>query len=469
MLFSSYTYLLLFLPLAALGNAALQRLDRPRAAQVWLLLGSIVFYSYAGLSHLPLLLASIVFNWAVARGIGAQRDPRARKALLWAGIVANLALLGCFKYVNFFLNGILGLQVALPNWQLPLGLSFFTLSQVMGLVDCYQELSAPLSLLDHASSVAFFPYVSSGPIVRASEIAPQFMRFEGVESRSLLAQRGIYFLVLGLAKKVILADAFGHAADIGYASVDHLSMLEGWAFSLAYTFEIYFDFSGYSDMAIGSALLLGVRIPQNFNGPFFAKSISEFWQRWHMSLTHFITNYLYTPILRSFGKATVRTSALATVLAMMIAGLWHGAAWTYIVWGTMHGVALAINQLWRRSKRKLPRGLGWLLTFLFVNAAMVVFRSPDLPTAGRMFAAMLPHAHNLDWTVLATAVPVGPGLIMQLCVPIVLVQLIQYRLGRLDLRLPWMPALGRAVAYSLLLYCIVFHGAAPKAFVYFQF
>jgi len=293
MLFNSFPFLLLFLPVVALGNLALRRFANARVAQGWLLLASLGFYAFPRPAHLPLLVGSIVFNWAIARAMVAQAAPGSRKAFLWIGLGANLALLSSFKYVTFFL----GHFITVPNWDFPLGISFFTLTQVMYLVDCYQELNRPLSLFDHASVVSFFPYVSSGPIVRAQEIAVQF------EAPKLeLAGRGLYLFSLGLAKKVVFADTFSAIASAGFSAVGHLSTFEAWAFSLAYTFQIYFDFSGYSDMAVGAAWMLGFDIPQNFKAPYVSQSISEFWQRWHISLSNFITNYLYTPILRSFRK-----------------------------------------------------------------------------------------------------------------------------------------------------------------------
>jgi len=372
MLFQSFGFLLVFLPIVALGNAAFRRHAGPRAAQVWLLAASLFFYAFPRPGYLPLLVGSILFNWTMARWIAAQADSGRRKALLWVGLAANVAFLASFKYVRF----LFGDWIALPNWDFPLGISFFTLTQIMYLVDCYQELSAPISFLDHASVVAFFPYVSSGPLVRARAIADQFRA-----PRPELAARGLYLFALGLVKKVALADSFATLANAGFGAVGQLSCFEAWLFSLAYTFQIYFDFSGYSDMAVGLAWMLGVDIPQNFNKPYVSRSISEFWQRWHISLSSFITNYLYTPILRSFRKATLRTSAFATILAMAIAGLWHGPGWTFIVFGLMHGIALAVNQAWKKSKRRLPPGMGWLFTFMLVNAAFVVFRSPTMSGA----------------------------------------------------------------------------------------
>jgi alginate O-acetyltransferase complex protein AlgI len=471
MAFSSFGFLL-FLPLVAFVQVGLRRFAGARAAQAWLLIASLFFYAFPRPAHLPLLIASILFNWAVARRIGAEADPGKRRGWLTFGLVANVALLASFKYVTFFfgqLGAAAGIRLPLPNWDFPLGISFFTLIQVMYLVDCYQGLNEPISLFDHATVVSFFPYVSSGPIVRAKEIAEQFGNPAPGQSRTEMASKGLFLFAQGLAKKLVFADTFAAIADTGFASVAQLSCVEAWAFSIAYTLQIYFDFGGYSDMAVGAAWILGFDIPQNFKAPYIAKSISEFWQRWHISLSNFITSYLYTPILRSMGKATLRTSAIATLLAMGIAGLWHGPAWTYVVFGVMHGVALAVNQVWKKSKRRLPDGAGWALTFLFVNAAFIVFRSPDLPAAWQMLKGLLPHGNLLGTSMLASAVPLAPSTLFR---PVVIGAVLAFFFkSSWDLasqfRPTWRNSLGTA---ALLVISVVYlNSSVVRQFVYFAF
>ena len=472
MLFNSLPFLVLFLPVVALGNAALRRFVGARGAQLWLLAASLFFYALPRPAHLPLLLASIVFNWAVTRLLvapqaGGRQDERRRKVAFWIGLAANLAFLSSFKYVNFFLaqiNAVTGAHISSPSWDFPLGISFFTLTQVMYLVDCYQEVNAPISLLDHASVVSFFPYVSSGPIVRAKAIADQFRA-----PQAGTASGGLFLFALGLTKKVVFADTFSTIANAGFAGGAHLSSVEAWAFSLAYTFQIYFDFSGYSDMAVGVGAMLGFDIPQNFNAPYRSRSISEFWQRWHISLSHFITNYLYTPILRSFRKATLRTSAFATLLAMAIAGLWHGPGWTFIVFGLIHGAALAVNQVWKKSKRKLPRGVDWLLTFLVVNAAFVVFRSPNLAAGAKFLATMMPHGNILGTDLLSTVIPMTPTILIR---PVVIgIVLAFFFKSSAQLAESFSPTVRRSLATAALLVVGLFfvNSSAAKQFVYFAF
>jgi D-alanyl-lipoteichoic acid acyltransferase DltB (MBOAT superfamily) len=469
MLFSSFSYVLLFLPVVVVSHAVLVSTAGTRAAQAWLLAASLFFYAQARPEHLAILAASILFNGVVVRQLVAGTR---RKPWLVAGLVANIALLASFKYVNFFLGQItltLGWRMALPNWEFPLGISFFTLTQVMYLVDCYQEIARPVTLFDHACAVAFFPCVSSGPIVRVKNMADQFAHPRERAARIEMASRGLFLFSMGLAKKVVFGDTFGIVADAGFSTPGSLSTVETWAFSAAYTLHIYYDFSGYSDMAVGSAWLLGYDIPQNFRSPLRARSIAEFWQRWHITLSNFITNYLYTSILRSFRKATLRTSTIATLLAMGIAGLWHGPGWTYIVFGLMHGAALAVNQVWKKSKRKLPRGLGQVLTFAFVNMAFIAFRSPDLASAARMWRRLLPYGHAVGTAVLAKAVPLTP---MTLVKPVVLGVVVAFFARSSSERAEAFRPNSRAllVTASLLVVSLFFmNSTVAKPFVYFAF
>jgi alginate O-acetyltransferase complex protein AlgI len=393
MLFNSFPFLLAFLPLVVLSAIVARSLWGPKASQFVILLASLVFYGWFKPSNLWYLAASILGNFLLAQRIAAAEQPR-RKQLLITGLVLNIGYLCTFKYVNFLAANIPFLSLAnlhLPNLAFPLGISFFTLLQVMYLVDCYEGLLPALNLFDHATFVAFFPYVISGPIARAKRMTHQFGNFGGEPgTRSALIARGLYQFSIGLFKKVIFADAFASIANLGFGTGGRLTALEAWAFSLAYTFQIYFDFSGYSDMAIGAGMMLGVEIPRNFDAPFRSKSIIEFWQRWHITLSNFITTYLYTPILKSFPKATLVTASLATLCAMAIAGLWHGPSWNFVLFGFLHGSALVINQYWRKKKLpKLPALASWLITFLFVNFAFIFFRSETIHGGTQMALSLV--------------------------------------------------------------------------------
>jgi alginate O-acetyltransferase complex protein AlgI len=418
--------MLFFLPIVVLGCIFARKVGGPRAAHVWVLIASIFFYGYWRPINLVYLAVSILVNWLLAQWMVDEEQPR-RKRILQLGLVLNIGYLCTFKYVNFFLSNVPFLSHSrfhMPELAFPLGISFFTLAQIMYQVDCYEKLLPALNLFDHSTFVAFFPYVISGPIAKAKRMAHQFGNFGGEpDQRSALIARGVYVFTLGLFKKVVFADSFAGIANYGFGLSGRRSLVEVWVFSVAYTMQIYFDFSGYSDMAMGSAMMLGVEIPRNFDAPLRSKSIIEFWQRWHISLSNFITTYLYTPIIRSFKKADLRASAFATLCAMAIAGLWHGPSWTFVAFGVLHGCGLALNQYWRKTKKpKLPPLLSWFLTFCMVNIAFICFRSRDLHQAAEMTASLV-NLHNVfasaslhalidEAQVTRVAVPLGVGLIL---------------------------------------------------------
>lgn len=475
MSFASFSYVLLFLPFTVLLAIGASKLVGARAAQAWVLAASIVFYAQARPFNLIYLSGSVLTNWLISRWIERAEQP-ARKRLLVLGLGFDILFLCTFKYVGFFAGMV---PFALPGGYslatiaAPLGVSFFTITQIMYLVDCYEGITTAGTLFDHASFVCFFPYLISGPLGRVKRMRHQFDRFGGVDGdRTQSLARGVFHFSMGMFKKIVLADSFARVASFGFNSATHVSALEGWVFGVVYTLQIYFDFSGYSDMAIGSAMMLGIEIPRNFDSPLKAASIIDFWQRWHISLTGFITTYLYTPIIRSIKKRTLLASSLATVVAMCIAGLWHGAAWTFVVFGMLHGVGLAVNQVWRKKKLpRLPVFLSWLLTFSLVVIAFVYFGSSSLADATQRVIGMFnPHSAldmtNLGrmsiegvsfrifwipWTIGAFAAFVGPS---------------SEQLAR-DFR---PSGLTCAATVALTLTAIVFlNSAIPPPFVYFRF
>lgn len=473
MLFNSFSYAFLFLPIAALIYGIARIYVGQRTAQIWLLLASLFFYGSAKPSNLLLLGASLLFNWGVGRLLSSQPDGPSRKATLWAGLTVNIAFLFSFKYINLLLMGVAALhgpKFILPDLEFPLGISFFTLTQVMYLIDTYQAPETANSLFDHATFVSFFPYVTSGPISRAMEIVPQFKEDKGGETRTEMACCGVYLFALGLTKKVVFADSFARIAEEGFRSAYGYSTLEAWIFCLAYTFQIYFDFSGYSDMAMGSAFMLGIEIPQNFNAPFRSLSISEYWQRWHMSLSAFITHYLYTPMLRAMGgRATITKSAIATILAMTIAGIWHGPSWTFAVYGLVHGLALAGNQIWKRRKKRMPDWLSWALTFGFASMSLVLFRSRDLSMAWRFYSYMLPQANLLGVDSLRWVLPMTPVTLMRPVVIGVVLAFFFKTSTELARRMPLVPSRALAAAALFLLAAFFMNSTAAKTFIYFAF
>jgi Predicted membrane protein involved in D-alanine export len=262
------------------------------------------------------------------------------------------------------------------------------------LVDVYENLLTPQRLSMHALFVSFFPYVTAGPISRGKLMIPQ-LEIGGVErDRAFDVARGLAMFATGLFKKVVFADCFRTIVEKGFADPFAISSVEAWVCSLAYTMQIYFDFSGYSDMALGAALMLGFDIPRNFDAPYRSRSIIEFWQRWHISLSQFITTYLYTPIIRLFRRATPRTAAIATMASMIVAGVWHGSSWNFAIFGGLHGIGLVVNQYWKKtSKRRLPAIAAWALTLAWINVAFIFFRLPDLQSALHVSRMLIPFAN----------------------------------------------------------------------------
>jgi alginate O-acetyltransferase complex protein AlgI len=395
MLFSSFSFVLFFLPITLIGYFSLNRFRLTTAANAWLLLASLFFYGWWNVRFLPLILGSVLFNYTIGHFIVVS-DARGeysalRKAMFILGIAGNILLLGYFKYTDFFLknvNVLLGTNITLLHIILPLGISFFTITQIAFLVDAYEGLVEERKLLNYALFVTFFPHLLAGPILHHKEMMPQFntIRNKVLNYRNLTL--GLYLFSLGLFKKVVIADSIAMLANNGFANAGKVTLLEAWVTSLAYAMQLYFDFSGYSDMAIGVGWMFNIDLPLNFNSPYKATNIIDFWKRWHITLTNFVTTYIYTPILRSFSRVTFTASLVAIFLSMFISGFWHGSGWTYILWGTMHGVALVANHVWRKLKFKMHPALGWFLTFNFICLSFVFFRAKSVSEALLILKAM---------------------------------------------------------------------------------
>lgn len=396
MLFNSFEFIFVFLPLIVGVYFFLTGKRLLLAAKTWLAAASLFFYAWWNLSYVAILLGSIFFNFAVGNALLKQEKMRVklpRVRVLQVGLAANIALLAYFKYTDFFLTGVnaaLGTQYPLLHLVLPLGISFFTITQITFLVDCYEGLVEETDFLNYLLFVTFFPHLLMGPILHHKQILPQLERLRNAVFQADNLMRGLALFSMGLAKKILLADQFALWAKQGFGSIGALATADAWAVSLAYTLQLYFDFSGYTDMALGIALLFNVRLPLNFNTPFKARSVIDFWQRWHMSLTRFITTYIYSAILKSFRRITFQASMIATFLALLTAGFWHDAKWGYLLFYFCHALALVINHWWKRKKiLKIPAVVSWLLTFLFFNCTLLLFRAADLQDAGLMASKML--------------------------------------------------------------------------------
>jgi D-alanyl-lipoteichoic acid acyltransferase DltB (MBOAT superfamily) len=389
MLFNSYEFLFAFLPIVWIGYEILRRLDLRMAAMAWLAAGSAVFYAFWNSHLLLVLLASVLINFNLGRWLGLQagRDGRGSRLLLALGLTFNLGLLGYFKYTNFLvdnLDSLFGLDLVVAKIVLPIGISFFTFQKIAYLVDNYKGLAGRRSFLEFLLFVLFFPQLIAGPIVHYSEMMPQFARGKLAPVSDRLAI-GLTILVVGLIKKVVIADAMAIPATSLFDAATHgyqPNLIESWIGTFCYAFQIYFDFSGYSDMAIGLGWMFGIRLPVNFASPYQATSIADFWQRWHITLSRFLKDYLYIPLggnRRGLGRRYINL-----LVTMLLGGIWHGAGWGFALWGAIHGVLLILHRLWRGSGKQPARRLHpWLaraLTFLCVVLAWVPFRAPDFQT-----------------------------------------------------------------------------------------
>jgi D-alanyl-lipoteichoic acid acyltransferase DltB (MBOAT superfamily) len=384
MLFNSYDYLVYVLPVSALGYFALG--SRPRWSVRWLVVASLVFYGWWNPRYLPLILASIAFNFVVALCIA-----RARSARPWvfAGVAGNLLLLGVYKYSDFVLRTLAGaglVPLVQFHLALPLGISFFTFTLIACLADVARGKAREATLSNYALFVTFFPHLLAGPIIHHAEMMPQFASASNKRVAWDNVGRGLFLLAIGLAKKTFIADPLAPLVASGFDHATAIGAVDAWLSVLAYALQIYFDFSGYTDMALGAALLFNIRLPINFDSPYQALDLRDFWHRWHITLSRFLREYLYIPL---GGNRRAEPRVLANLfVTFLLGGLWHGAAWTFVAWGALHGAGLCCVRLWKRLGRPLPRLVAWAITFLFVLIAWVFFRAASLPDALAMLRAM---------------------------------------------------------------------------------
>lgn len=378
MLFNSFIFALVFLPLALAGWFLLNRRSF-RAANVFLLGMSLWFYGYFNPRYLAIICSSIAVNYCFSRWILARRGTRTADAALLLAVAFNVGLIFYFKYYDFFIssvNAVFHADFALRHILLPLGISFFTFQQISYVADSRTGQTEGYGFLEYALFVAFFPQLVAGPIVLHNELIPQFRDparrawdWDGFS-------RGVMMFAVGLFKKMWIADVFGQLVDYGFANSARITGLDTLVVMLSYTFQIYFDFSGYSDMAMGLGRMFNLDIPQNFNSPYQSCSVTEFWTRWHMTLTRFLRRYVYFP-LGGNRRGTART--YRNILAVfLVSGLWHGANWTFVLWGALHGAASVLERVFRKPLERLPRVVRWLYTFAFVNTAWLLFRADSI-------------------------------------------------------------------------------------------
>lgn len=487
MLFNSYIFIFLFFPLCLAGFYLLERSGRAKAAKIWLTGFSLWFYGYFNLYYLGIMAGSILFNFLIFRLLLRKK----RRSVLAFGVCANLAVLFYFKYFDFFvenINALFSTGFLLKNILLPLGISFFTFQQIGFLADTYRGETENCGLVEYALFVSFFPQLIAGPIVNFREMMPQL---RSIGHRAFSWEqfgKGLYLFTLGMAKKVLIADTFGVAVDYGYGNVAALNGVDAVLVMLFYTLQLYFDFSGYCDMARGLGRMLGVEIPVNFNSPYQAADIIDFWKRWHITLNRFLMRYVYIP-LGGNRKGTGRM-LLNLMLVFLISGIWHGAGWNFVAWGAMHGALYVLTRICRMRKKERPvsalrRSLAILATFLFVNIAWVFFRASGFSQALALFGQMgkggfgwpsagIYEAFNLEefWYVLKvlhlTSLPYSE---MYLCAAFVLASLgiVFFHKNAGEMAEHFVPAFSNAALTAVLFLWCVLSLAGVSTFLYFNF
>jgi len=390
MLFNSYEFIFLFLPITLIIYFTLNRYSKNNVAKGWLVIASLYFYSYFHLSYLYLILTSIIINYFIGNKLNHKSlNVKERKIWMIIGVIFNLGLLGYFKYYDFFvenINVVFRTNFTLLHVLLPLGISFFTFQQLSFIIDSYNEKGMKYDFLSYCLFVTFFPQLIAGPIVLPNEMLPQFEDKRNKLINYENMNRGLYMFSIGLAKKVIIADTIANFANAGFDQMEALNIIEAWMTSISYTLQLYFDFSGYCDMAMGIALMFNIVLPLNFNSPYKSTNIQEFWKRWHMTLGRFMTNYLYIPL--GGNRLGERKTLRNLFIVFMASGIWHGAGWNFVIWGCLHGICILVHRVWKNSGRKMNKLLGWGITINLVNIFWVFFRAENLNGALKVLKGM---------------------------------------------------------------------------------
>ena len=395
MFFHSLSYALVFLPVAVTVYFLLNRTGNAVLGKVWLVCASLFFYGFTNYAFIPVIIVSISINYIFGRllaqdaGIAVQQV-RLRKLVLLGGVLFNLGALMFYKYTNFVidtLNDLFIVNITPLGILLPLGISFLAFQQIAYLVDCYNREVREGNFLNYCLFITFFPRLIAGPLVYHHEVMPQFASPQGRKLNYDNLSRGLIMISVGLFKKIVIADALASCADRGFDIASRLSFFDAWLTSLSYTLQIYFDFSGYTDIALGSAFLFNIALPINFNSPYRSLDMQEFWRRWHITLSRWLIKYLYIP-LGGNRRGTIRTF-LNILITFIVCGIWHGAGWTFLAWGGMHGLGIIACRIWRNAGVRLPKAVSWLLTFLYVNCAWVLFRAETFGDAMKVYRGMV--------------------------------------------------------------------------------
>jgi alginate O-acetyltransferase complex protein AlgI len=387
MIFSSFEFIFIFLPLVFVIYFYINKNKFFKIGTLFLAISSLFFYSYWNIIYLPLILLSISVNYLLS--ISIKKYTSFKSPIMFLGILLNISLLGYFKYSDFFIQNVnffIGTNYSPLSLVLPLAISFFTFQQIAFLVDSARGAVKKHTFLNYIVFVTFFPQLIAGPIVHHKEMMPQFTLKENRYICYKNIYLGIFVFSIGLFKKVVIADGFAIWASNGFDVMEQLNLIEAWVASLSYTFQLYFDFSGYTDMALGAALLFNINLPINFHSPYKSTNIRDFWRRWHITLSKFLKDYVYIPMGGNRkGSYRMYSNLIATFL---IGGLWHGAGWTFVAWGAMHGIAIAIHRFWSATGVKLNKIVAWFITFNFLNISWVFFRAQEWEDALKILKGM---------------------------------------------------------------------------------
>jgi len=391
MLFHDPLFLLVFLPLVLFSYFFI--LKNKKFSRIYLLIvASFIFYAAWNINLSPLIITTILVNYFFGKKISDTPEAFKKKRILFFAVLFNILFLGFFKYSDFVIsniNSVIDSEIELLNFPFPLALSFVTFQTIAYLVDCYDGNISKTNLKKYALFISFFPQLIAGPIVRHNYMISQFEDEKNVSINYKNIYIGLIVIVIGLMKKLLIADNLSIVVDQGFNAEHQLIFLEGWITSLGFVFQIYFDFSGYIDMATGIALLFNINLPANFNSPFKATGMINFWQRWHITLSTFLTNYIYYPLSRSCKELTFVKSMIITMIVFLIAGLWHGPSWLYVTFGGLHGLGLIINHLFRKlSSFQLNKIFSTFLTFNYVSFTLIFFRAEDFDSAFNVIKSM---------------------------------------------------------------------------------
>lgn len=452
MLFNSYIFVFLFFPMVVIGYYWLHHKGMEKAALGYLILMSMVFYGYNSIQYLAMLVVSILVNYLLVWLMDKAGRPAGRRLLLVLGLLYNLGILFCFKYFDFFIenvNALFRTDYHFLRLALPLGISFYTFQQLSYVIDSYRKDCERYSFLEYAAYVSFFPQLIAGPIVYHDELIPQLRAEENHHIQYENLCKGLYAFALGMSKKVLVADTLSKVVTVGYANVEMLNGVSTALVMICYSLQIYFDFSGYCDMAYGIGFMFNVELPVNFNSPYKAASVREFWDRWHMTLTRFFTKYVYIPLGGS-RKGKVRTY-VNVMIVFLVSGIWHGANWTFILWGIVNGLGNLFDRFFDPVLQRIPRVIRTIVTFCFCTVAWSMFRAESV---GQGFQ-MIGNLRKLGDGGLHSEVADAFNRIFEVRL------LARVGLGRMIVAEPWlMPA---AFALILILACMFLRNTQEKA------